>query len=101
MNKAGGMAVIWITNVTVLELITTAFTMEVHIMDTDTNLDQWFIGIYVSTDDQIRNNQWKIVEIRKELWGLRWIIAGDFNDITSNEEKWEGRRNIQGFQEFH
>nr|XP_027124142.1 uncharacterized protein LOC113740822 [Coffea arabica] len=58
----------------VLEAMTTAFTMELHIMDLDINLDWWFIGIYANTDDQIRNNQWKVVERRKELWGLRWII---------------------------
>ena len=39
---------------------------------------------------------------RKVLWGHKWIITGDFNDITSNEEKWGGRKREQGsFQDFN
>ena len=78
----------WNNEVKVLDVLTTAFTMEVHIMDNETNMDWWFIGIYASTDDQIRRNQWKVIERRKVLQGQRWLISGDFNDITSNEEKW-------------
>ena len=58
MNKSGGMTIIWKNEVTVLDVLTTAFTMEVHIMDTETNVDWWFIGLYASTDDQIRRSQW-------------------------------------------
>ena len=102
MNKSGGMIVMWNNEVKVLDVLTTAFTMEVHIMDTKTNVDWWFIGIYASTDDQIRRNQWRVIERRKELWGQRWLILGDFNDITSNEEKWGGgrRREECSFKDF-
>ena len=71
MNKAGGMTVMWSFEVRVLEVKTTAFTMEVHIMDTNNNEDWWFIGIYASTDDQIRRKQWEVIERRKVLWGIR------------------------------
>ena len=67
MNKAGGMMVMWNYEVTVVEIKTTAFTMEIHIMDTDKNVDWWFIGIYASTDDQIRRNQWEVLQRRKVL----------------------------------
>ncbi|XP_071905957.1 uncharacterized protein [Coffea arabica] len=96
MNKSGGMAIFWNTEVKVLEVKTTAFTMEIHIMDTDHDVDWWFIGIYDSTDDQIRRRQWEVVERRKILWGSRWVITGDFNDIISNEEKWGGRKREEG-----
>ncbi|XP_071926179.1 uncharacterized protein [Coffea arabica] len=101
MNKAVGMTVMWSSEVKVLEVRTTAFIMEVHIMDTDNNEDWWFIGIYASTDDQIRREQWEVIERRKVLWGTRWMITGDFNDITSNEEKWGGRkREEETFKDF-
>ncbi|XP_071933724.1 uncharacterized protein [Coffea arabica] len=101
MNKAGGMMVMWNYEVTVVEIKTTAFTMELHIMDTDKNEDWWFIGIYASIDDQIRRKQWEAVQRRNVLWGPRWIITGDFNNITSNEEKWGGRKREQGsFKDF-
>ena len=65
-------------------------------------MDWWFIGIYASTDNQIKRNQWKVIERRKELWGTRWMIAGNFNGITSNEKKWDGRRRGEGsFREFN
>ena len=50
MHKSGGMTIMWKNEVTVLDVLTIAFTMEVHIMDTETNLDRCFIGIYSSTD---------------------------------------------------
>ena len=39
MNKSGGMTVMWNYDVKVLEVKTTAFIMEIHIMDTDKNVD--------------------------------------------------------------
>lgn len=62
MNKAGGMTVMWNNEVKVLDVQTTAFTMEIHIMDLDKNVDWWFIGIYASTDNLVRRNQWQVVE---------------------------------------
>ncbi|XP_027158428.1 uncharacterized protein LOC113760053 [Coffea eugenioides] len=38
---------------------------------------------------------------RKVGWGDKWIIIGDFNDITSNDEKWCGRRrDNRSFHDF-
>ena len=102
MNKAGGMMALWNYEVIVMDIKTTAFTMEFQIKDTEKNEDWWFIGIYASADDQIRRKQWEVVQRRKVLWGHKWIITGDFNDITSNEEKWGGRKREQGsFQDFN
>ncbi|XP_027156321.1 uncharacterized protein LOC113757111 [Coffea eugenioides] len=53
-------------------------------------------GIYASCDDQTRKQQWKVIQSRKHLWGDKWLIAGDFNDIVSNAEKWGGNRREEG-----
>ena len=90
MNKSGGMTVMWSNEVQVMDVVTTAFTVDVHIMESKANVDWWFKGIYASTDDQIRRNQWEVIERRKVLWGQRWLISRDFNDIVSNDEKWGG-----------
>ncbi|XP_071900933.1 uncharacterized protein [Coffea arabica] len=101
MNKAGGLALLWKEEVKVLQVLKTAFTIEAHVVDLENNYDWWFVGIYASCDNHIRKQQWKVIERRKSLWGERWILAGDFNDIISNEEKWGGiYRQETSFQDF-
>ena len=79
----------------------TSFTIEAHVEDMEANTDWWFIGIYASCDHQIRKEQWKVLANRKRLWGDRWMIAGDFNDLVSNDEKWGGiRREEKSFHDF-
>nr|XP_027121394.1 uncharacterized protein LOC113738404 [Coffea arabica] len=101
MHKAGGMALFWKDEVKILEVLMTSFTIEAHVEDMEANTDWWFIGIYASCDHQIRKEQWKVLANRKRLWGDRWMIAGDFNDLVSNEEKWGGiRREEKSFHDF-
>ena len=101
MHKAGGMALFWKDEVKILEVLMTSFTIEAHVEDMEANTDWWFIGIYASCDHQIRKEQWKVLANRKRLWGDRWMIAGDFNDLVSNDEKWGGiRREEKSFHDF-
>ncbi|XP_027171734.1 uncharacterized protein LOC113771340 [Coffea eugenioides] len=102
MNRSGGMALMWKEEVKIKQVIKAAFTIEAHVEDRETKTTLWFIGIYASCDNLIRKSQWKVVKDRKKLWGEKWIIAGDFNDILSNEEKWEGRwREENSFTDFN
>ncbi|XP_071914130.1 uncharacterized protein [Coffea arabica] len=101
MHKAGGMAILWKEETLILEVNQTAFTIEGRIKDDDYHCDWWFIGIYASCDDQIRKEQWRVLRDRRRLWGDRFMIAGDFNDIVSNEEKWGGNlKEERSFTEF-
>ncbi|XP_071902137.1 uncharacterized protein [Coffea arabica] len=101
MNKAGGLALLWKDEVRIIEVLRTAFTIEAHVEDPEVNTDWWFVGIYASCDDQFRKQQWEVIERRKSLWGEKWMIAGNFNDIVSNEEKWGGNsRQESNFQDF-
>ena len=101
INKAGEMIVMWDVDIKVTKVLTTTFTIEAHILDPDKNMDWWFIGFCVNANDQTKRNQWKVIERRKELQDTRQIIAWDFNDITSNREKWDGRREEGSFREFN
>ncbi|XP_071909569.1 uncharacterized protein [Coffea arabica] len=78
------MALLWKEEVTIKEILMSAFTIEAHVEDQEANIDWWFIGLYASCDNQVR--------------------AGDFNDIVSNDEKWSGNwrdeRSFKDFKEF-
>ncbi|XP_071900968.1 uncharacterized protein [Coffea arabica] len=104
MHKSGGMAVMWKEDPKTLEVNQTAFTIEVRIEDYEYHCDWWFVGIYASCDAQIRKEQWRVLRDRSRLWGDRFLIAGDFNDIVSNDEKWGGtireERSLRDFKDF-
>ncbi|XP_071923241.1 uncharacterized protein [Coffea arabica] len=101
MNRIGGMALLWNNEVKISEVLGTTFTIEAKVEDEEKKESWWFIGIYASCDGQIRRKQWEVLNRRKSLWGAKWIIMVDFNDITSNDEKWGGRVTDNGsFQDF-
>ncbi|XP_027171528.1 uncharacterized protein LOC113771107 [Coffea eugenioides] len=104
MNKAGGIALFWTKETHILEVYKTAFTIEAKIEDNDTQVVWWFVGVYASCDPMIRKEQWRVLSNRKRLWGTRYMIIRDFNDILSNEEKWEGvvseERRFRDFKDF-
>ncbi|KAL3502870.1 hypothetical protein ACH5RR_037319 [Cinchona calisaya] len=59
------------------------------------------MGVYDSSEDMIRMQQWEIIRNRSYLWGKEWMITSDFNDIVLNDEKWGGRvRYIRSFNDF-
>ncbi|GER55493.1 DNAse I-like superfamily protein [Striga asiatica] len=64
----------------------------------------WMVFVYMSTDRRERSRQWEFLEQRKSSWGDGWVIAGDWNDLVSNDEKRGGlSRNSSsfvGFQNF-
>ncbi|KAL3534569.1 hypothetical protein ACH5RR_003030 [Cinchona calisaya] len=89
-RKASDMAVFWNRNLSVKTIFSTCFTIEVEIQTEMGNGSWWILRIYASSDSSIRREQWKVIQRRKELWGDHWIVAGDFNDITSTSEKLGG-----------
>lgn len=56
----------------------------------DTDKDLWIIFLYASVKTRERKRQWEWLQDRKQQWGTRWIIGGDFNDIKSHEKKKRG-----------
>ena len=70
-----------------MDINVTNFCIEACIEDQEFKCQWWLIRIYASTEDQTRREQWKYIEQRKRIWGDRWIVTRDFNDIRSNEEK--------------
>ena len=90
LGKAGGLTLMWNSELDVVYVNSGGFYIEAKIEEKDKQFSWWFIGVYASTDDRIRREQWRIINQEKGKWGEQWMMAGDLNDILSNEEKWGG-----------
>lgn len=76
------------SNTVVVEVLNTTFTIEIQLTDENGEGNWWHIFVYASTDDRTRKSQWDALGNRSKIWGKNKVIIGDFNDITSNNEKW-------------
>ncbi|XP_058784565.1 uncharacterized protein LOC131659380 [Vicia villosa] len=48
----------------------------------------YFVNIYASCDHKVRMNSWrKIVDLKRRSIDGSWCIGGDFNIVTSSEER--------------
>ncbi|XP_071914103.1 uncharacterized protein [Coffea arabica] len=102
VGTAGGLAVFWRNKLQVKTILFTSFTIELLLADSEGKKDWWCICTYASTDDKVREQQWDVLERRKQIWGDCWALMGDLNDITSNGEKWGGRvRTEASFEKFN
>ena len=91
---AGGMAVMWRNDLKVCQILCTDFTIKVLLEKTGARDRWWLICLYASSEDLLREKQWRIIEDRMSGWGQKWVLAGDMNDILSNDEKW-GRGELE------
>ena len=92
VGLAGGLAVLWNKELKVKKVLFTSFTIELLIDDSELGAEWWCICTYASVDARVRKGQWEVLARRRCIWGESWAIMGDLNDITSNAEKWGGRR---------
>ena len=91
VGKARGLALFWKHWIKVIEVELVGFYITARMMDMEARCEWTFVGIYASTDDRMRRSQWRELESKMNQWGEKWIIAGDFNDILANGEKWGGK----------
>lgn len=58
----------------------------------DLNHQPWFLtGFYSNQETNKRHESWKLLAKIGEDTGKLWCIVGDFNKITSQDEKYVGR----------
>ncbi|XP_027067539.1 uncharacterized protein [Coffea arabica] len=101
-GRAGGLALFWKEDVVLLGVQGSDWYIAAIVVEKETNDDWWLVGIYASTEDRVRKHQWKTIEEKKREWGEKWAVMGDFNDISSNGEKWGGRERSEGsFRDFN
>lgn len=94
----------WDTQVTIIQIRHTTFSIEVEFATSDSGGKLWAIFLHASNRENVRTAQWAELLDRKATWGDRWIFGGDLNDICRVGEKKGGRdrteSSYKGFKEF-
>ncbi|GER38038.1 non-ltr retroelement reverse transcriptase, partial [Striga asiatica] len=88
VNTVGrGLLVMWDSEVEVKVVVGNEFCIQMELRGKGMVEWCWMIFVYMSTDKNTRSRQWEYLESCKSQWGPCWVIAGDWNDISSNHEK--------------
>ncbi|XP_015964208.1 uncharacterized protein LOC107488025 [Arachis duranensis] len=89
-GTAGGLVIAWKEGLEVTVINSTHFFITVTVKDEVTNHDWCFLGVHLSTNDQIQSQQFvELSLILQQVHGKVAIIR-DFNAITNQREK-EGK----------
>ena len=69
IGKVGGLTLFWKEEVQVEIINDGNFFIEAKIKDLEVKCVWWLVGVYASTEENIRKEQWKIIENKKKEWG--------------------------------
>lgn len=100
IGKKRGLMVAWKQGVEVKQLRKSDFCIEILVEQEDNGENLWIIFVYASIDAREKRRQWEWLEDRRQQWGTRWIIGGDFNDKNHQEKKGGNRRQESSFSDF-
>lgn len=100
-GKRGGLLVAWGANFHIKKIIKRDFCVELLVEPEGCGDVFCAIFIYATTEQKERERQWEYLRSRRQQWGNKWVIGGDFNYIRKHEEKMGGRRkNDRSFDSF-
>lgn len=94
VGRSGGLLLGWGTAVTVHQVLSTSYSIEIELEMTETKGRIWAVFVYASVKEKVRQEQWRDLLMRSRNWGDRWVLGGDFNDIKSPVEKKRGKDQI-------
>lgn len=81
VGTAGGLAVLWKSDLKVSIIHSSSFFVDVLITDDESGKAWHLINVYASSIDTIRRTQWaELIQYRRNHTG-DWVIWGDFNDL--------------------
>lgn len=90
-GKSEGLLLGWGMDVTIHQIRSTNFSIEVDFEIPGSVARMWAVFVYASNKNSVRLAQWQELTERKKDWGSNWVMGGDFNDIRSPTEKVGGR----------
>ncbi|CAA0805858.1 Unknown protein, partial [Striga hermonthica] len=101
VDLKGGLFLCWSDNVSIVDIISSCFGLEVCFMLPNNPNKFWAVFVYASNCGKERDAQWQAIKRHSMLWGDKWFLGGDFNDLVSNEEKRGGKvRSESSFRSF-
>ncbi|KAK2451486.1 hypothetical protein P8452_14619 [Trifolium repens] len=84
---AGGIVVAWKTCDARIKVETADFQF-IHLQIAFTNGPSWkFTAVYASPKEELRKDMWLKLSHISQNMSEGWMMAGDFNDIASQDEK--------------
>uniref|UniRef100_A0A2N9GX50 CCHC-type domain-containing protein n=1 Tax=Fagus sylvatica TaxID=28930 RepID=A0A2N9GX50_FAGSY len=88
---SGGIWILWKTNVVEINhLCSTEQEIHTSVKVFGSNSSWLLSAIYASPRRSERRMLWQNLSTVAGLHSLPWVMVGDFNDITSSDEKWGG-----------
>lgn len=89
---------------TVYQIVSSEFSIEVDFETMETQGIIWAIFVYANNKEKVRAEQWQELWTKSGQWGSKWILGGEFNDIRKPQKKIGGRTrseaSYKGFIEF-
>ncbi|CAA0828300.1 Unknown protein, partial [Striga hermonthica] len=101
MGLRGGLLLLWEKGLEVINVVSREFCFQVEFIDEE-GQRCWGVFVYMNVNKEIRENQWKVLQMDKLKWGSRWFIMGDWNAICKPEEKRGGiERSLGSCESFN
>lgn len=90
MGRCGRLALLW-SNSSEIEIVNySQFHIHAKVQDLYAITDGFITGFYGNLDSRKRQFSCELVPcINSETW-QPWCVIGDFNEINTPEEKWDG-----------
>ena len=94
-TRGGGLVLFWKNSVNLIVVESHKYYIDAVINKNDD--DEWrFTGFYGEPDSSRRNEAWAKLRSLNSSQNIPWLCAGDYNEITKQEEKIGG-----AFRSFH
>ncbi|KAL5711891.1 hypothetical protein ACHQM5_014119 [Ranunculus cassubicifolius] len=91
VGHSAGLILLWNAAVHINVLYEDKWIVHVYVNEMNSSLSWYLTGLYLANDPALRASQFNSLLQIKPPSDEPWVCGGDFNTITSNDEKWGGR----------
>ncbi|XP_040986473.1 uncharacterized protein LOC121234570 [Juglans microcarpa x Juglans regia] len=92
VGNGGGLSLLWKDEVEVEIVNYSRWHVNAWVMDGELRKRWLFTGFYGHLETAKRKSSWELLQQLKPEGQVPWCVAGDFNEITCQMEKWGGKQ---------